>query len=176
MATTDLVGGVMALLAVEDASVSTASLSLGLELVSQLAQRWRAELGVRSSVGAAELACSKDNELPPAANVQQGPVRKALACSLFGSAGVDPVMAAANSQVQHTRLPAENHSSLFTNVPQPFLDTLLHQLRPTFCVEVGSWKGGSAIRIASAALAATPAGSPPPCVLCIATWLGDGAA
>jgi hypothetical protein len=77
---------------------------------------------------------------------------------------------AANIAVQ------EDHASLYTNVPQPFLDALMRSLRPAFCIEVGSWKGGSANRIAAAAAAATPASAAPPCLLCIDTWLGDGGA
>ena len=144
-----------ALLAADTATFESYELRTVLALATLLVAKWQAALKELTEDG-------------PCAS--SGPVRAALVRSLYGAAGTDPM--AANTALQ------EDHSSLYTNVPQPFLDALMRSLRPAFCIEVGSWKGGSANRIAAAvaAAAATPASAAPPCLLCIDTWLGDGGA
>lgn len=75
-------------------------------------------------------------------------------------------------------LEPEDHSYPHTNVPGDVLYSLFERLRPRFLVEVGSFKGGSSIRIVSALLRLTDlAGRPEakPCVVCIDTFLGDAA-
>ena len=124
-----------------------------------MASEWRAALLARQS--AAQLAAES------ADGSGRGPTYVALARSLYGAGSRVPVAQAGTK---------EDNTSLFTNIPQLFLDNLLQHLKPAFLIEVGSWKGGSALRIASAAVAATPSGEPPPCLLCIDTWLGDGGA
>lgn len=66
----------------------------------------------------------------------------------------------------------EDNSYPHTNIGGDFLWALMPLLRPQFLVEIGSMTGGSALRIADAALAAA-AGEYVPCLLCIDTWLGD---
>ena len=82
------------------------------------------------------------------------------------------------------RLP-EDHSYPHTNLPPAFLAKLFALLRPEYLVEIGSFKGGSALRIADAATAALAAveasgeasgeeeGGGPPVVVCVDTFLGD---
>eukprot|EP00435_Cladocopium_sp_Y103_P030057 s4332_g7.t1 len=75
----------------------------------------------------------------------------------------------------------QDHSYPHTNVPGDVLHSLFQRLRPQFLVEVGSFKGGSSIRIVSALLRLTDlaglAGQPEakPCLVCIDTFLGDAA-
>lgn len=73
----------------------------------------------------------------------------------------------------------EDHSYPHTNVPGDVLYSLFQRLRPRFLVEVGSFKGGSSIRIASALMLldlAQPAQpEDKPCLVCIDTFLGDAA-
>ncbi|CAJ1461712.1 unnamed protein product [Effrenium voratum] len=63
----------------------------------------------------------------------------------------------------------EDHSYRHTNVPQVFLSALFQRLRPELSVEVGSFKGGSALRI----LSALDRTSKRSCLVCIDTFLGD---
>ena len=76
-------------------------------------------------------------------------------------------------------LKPEDHSYPHTNVPGDVLYSLFQRLRPRFLVEVGSFKGGSSIRIASALMLldlAQPAQpEDKPCLVCIDTFLGDAA-
>lgn len=75
--------------------------------------------------------------------------------------------------IQHL-LPPQDHSYGHTNVPLEFLKHLFRRLQPSFLVEVGSFKGGSALRIAEAALEALPAvADAKPCLVCVDTFLGD---
>ena len=78
----------------------------------------------------------------------------------------------------------EDHSYPHTNVPSDFLYALFEQLQPQFLVEVGSFKGGSSIRMASAlARLHSKTGleqvkgfvDPKACLVCIDTFLGDAA-
>ena len=66
----------------------------------------------------------------------------------------------------------EDHSYPHTNLPSSFLADLCHALRPSYLVEIGSFKGGSALRIADAAVAATT-DAELPCLVCVDTFLGD---
>lgn len=70
----------------------------------------------------------------------------------------------------------EDHSYPHTNVPGDVLYSLFERLRPRFLVEVGSFKGGSSIRIVSALLRLELAQvEVKPCLVCIDTFLGDAA-
>ncbi|CAK9078645.1 unnamed protein product [Durusdinium trenchii] len=70
----------------------------------------------------------------------------------------------------------EDHSYPHTNIPTEVLRDLFQRLRPMFLVEVGSFKGGSSIRMVSALRAADPESQPSkPCLVCIDTFLGDAA-
>ena len=102
-------------------------------------------------------------------NAAHSPCYEALVHNIYGTPLCPPYL--------KKSLPAEDHTALFTNVPAVFLDNLMSVLQPSFLVEVGSWKGGSAVRIARAATSASVRiGAAPPCLLCIDTWLGDGGA
>ena len=73
-------------------------------------------------------------------------------------------------------LKPEDHSYPHTNVPGDVLYSLFERLRPRFLVEVGSFKGGSSIRIVSALLRLELAQvEVKPCLVCIDTFLGDAA-
>ena len=147
------------------------ALEAAIDLAGQLALQWRAELKARTVCRTAKVAEEasplRSPETLPADHLP-GPVCMTLAKKLYG--GLDAV----STRSALGMLPAEDHLASYTNVPTAFLHVLMQQLQPTFLVEVGSWKGGSALRIADAAVTATPVGSPPPCLLCIDTWLGDG--
>ncbi|CAE8651037.1 unnamed protein product, partial [Polarella glacialis] len=69
----------------------------------------------------------------------------------------------------------EDHSYASTNLPEDFLQALFERLQPSFLLEIGSFKGGSALRIADAALsvARNDATAPTPCLVCVDTFLGD---
>ena len=73
-------------------------------------------------------------------------------------------------------LKPEDHSYPHTNVPGDVLYSLFERLRPRFLVEVGSFKGGSSIRIVSALLRLElDQLEAKPCLVCIDTFLGDAA-
>ena len=150
-----------ALLSANASALDATELATGVALATRLISSWQGELSTRTAVANADVT---------SAAAKRGPTYLALATSLYG------IDAAREDPFAYPELPAEDHSALFTNVPQCFLDALLARLKPSFLVEVGSWKGGSALRIASAAARATPADAALPCLLCIDTWLGDGGA
>ena len=72
-------------------------------------------------------------------------------------------------------LKPKDHSYPHTNVPGDVLYSLFERLRPRFLVEVGSFKGGSSIRIVSALLRLELAPEAKACLVCIDTFLGDAA-
>ena len=147
-----LVQKLEALLAEDTAALSGSELLACAEAADRIAVRCRSAHAVRT----------------PQAE-QGGPVYSALCSTLLGTARQDVYGDHAPVQLD------ADHSAPHTNVPPDFLRSLMSQLRPTFLVEVGSWKGGSALLIADAAVEATPPHAPPPTLLCIDTWLGDGA-
>lgn len=149
--------------ALDTATLTVETLETGVKLMLQ----WQAELDARANDVMSAGASGEAGGHVPANLSNRGPEYSALARSLYGTSDGGPVA----PPCVH-----EDHSALFTNIPQCFLDLLLGQLRPRFLIEVGSWKGGSARRIASAAVASIPAGGSLPCLLCIDTWLGDGGA
>ena len=97
-------------------------------------------------------------------------IHRALSTHLLGRATCDAYETGGDAR------PADAVAAPHTNLPSALLEAIFARLRPAFLVEVGSWKGGSALRIADAAVAARARGEAPPCLLCIDTWLGDGGA
>ena len=142
-----------ALLAEDTSALSDAELLACAEVANRLAVHCRAAARERF-----------DSAVGPS-----GPIYEALCTGLLGTTRQDVYGASAPVQL------AADHSAPHTNVPPSFLRSLMSLLQPAFLVEVGSWKGGSALLIADAAVEATPPEAPPPALLCIDTWLGDGA-
>eukprot|EP00931_Biecheleriopsis_adriatica_P062772 TRINITY_DN37913_c0_g1_i1.p1 TRINITY_DN37913_c0_g1~~TRINITY_DN37913_c0_g1_i1.p1 ORF type:complete len:387 (+),score=66.64 TRINITY_DN37913_c0_g1_i1:59-1219(+) len=99
------------------------------------------------------------------ASGQPGPIYLSLCTHLHGTPR-SPFQ-----DIPAHQLPAQDHSYAHTNLPLPFLHALLERLQAKFLIEIGSFKGGSALRIAEAAVASGAASMP--CLLCIDTFLGD---
>ena len=124
--------------------------------------------------------------LPEGPFADERAARRSVRCHLLHSAPLHP--APPRSTPLHptpTRLAPpnsrapEDHSYPHTNVPSDFLHALMRAMRgrlqSSYLLEIGSFKGGSALRIADAAVAALEDGgsSAPPVLVCVDTFLGD---
>ena len=168
----DTLAALQTLVSAGASHLSVDTLEAGIQLADAMVTQWRAEIVARADAatdtaasGALEPSEAPASGAAPALATRTvaecGPVYMSLANRLYGGLEAVSTRSAALGS-----LPAEDHLASFTNVPGRFLDGLMQKLRPAFLIEVGSWKGGSALRIADAAVAATPTGSPLPCLLC----------
>lgn len=135
---------------------------VGVLLGLSLALLLRRRPGVRKK----EVKGDEDGATSPRISAA-GPIYCSLCQHLYG--GPSPF-----DCVLRRDLPAPDHSYLHTNVPSEFLEDLLRKLKASFLIELGSFKGGSARRIAAAA-AGSLTGEGKPCLLCVDTFLGDTA-